>query len=84
MQYTRIKDVNHLRELLKKDKNDFFICLNGGLRSSKFILLLEDGCFQITNEIDGSIDRLSEEELMNRDITNVGYAITKGAFYCYD
>lgn len=80
---TKVLSVAHLREMVQKGEHDFFIALNGGLRSSKQIDC-DDENFYIFNEIDGTEDQLSEADLMDRNITNVGYAITKGALYCYE
>jgi hypothetical protein len=35
----------------------------------------------VLNEIDGTEQELTEQELMNGDITNIGKAINNGAFY---
>lgn len=81
MEIIKVKDVAHLRELVASGKHRFFIQLNLGLRSSKFITGNGDK-FCIFNEIDGSEDRLTEEELFDKSLTNVGEAIKYGAFFC--
>ena len=53
MEIIKVKDVAHLRELVASGKHRFFIQLNLGLRSSKFITGNGDK-FCIFNEIDGS------------------------------
>ena len=59
---------------------DCFISLNGCLRSSKHILYDEESNqFEIINLIDGSEQCLTPEEIMNKDFTNIGEAIQKGA-----
>ena len=66
---------------------DFFIFLgpNGVLKSSKWILWDRyDRIFFVRNLIDDSEQELSEEQLLDRDFTNIGYAITKGALYLDD
>lgn len=82
----QVKSVSELKSMIiDENKHDYFILLNGNLRSSKTIDVTDD-CekFCVRNEIDGTEQVLSESELMDRDITNIGYAIENGAFYCYD
>lgn len=82
---TKITSVQQLREMIENDNLEYFILLNGGLRSSKIVCMNDDGeRFDIVNEIDESEQTLSEDELMDKNLTNIGYAITNGAFYCYD
>lgn len=81
---TKVESVAHLREMVQAGHHDFFIDLQFGLRSSKTVDVDEDGRFYIVNEIDYTEDVLTEEDLMDERMTNVGYAITKGAFYCYE
>ena len=77
----QVKSVNQLKEILADgETKDFFIQLNFGLRSSKCVSY--DGeTFYILNSIDDTEQELSESELMNNDITNIGKAINCGAFY---
>jgi hypothetical protein len=79
--------INTIEEL-KKDciKNDgcgeFFIMLNGGMRSSKTIYFEEDGDdFDVIHEIDFSDETLDEEGITS---SFIGEAIVKGAFYSYN
>lgn len=81
MEIIKVKDVAHLRELVASGKHRFFIQLNLGLRSSKFITGNGDN-FCVFNEIDGSDDILTEEEIMDTRYTNIGEAIKYGAFFC--
>lgn len=81
MEIIKVKDVAHLRELVASGKHRFFIQLNLWLRSSKFITGNGDK-FCIFNEVDGSEDVLTEEELMDEDLTNVGKAMKYGALFC--
>ena len=67
-------------------QGEFFIRLNGGLRSSKDIMyegLDKKGChiFEIFHLIDGSIQRLKGDKLLTE--TNIGEAIQKNAFFAY-
>lgn len=76
----KITSVEMLRNEAKEGA-DFFIVLKGGARSTKFI---NSGCcakFHVENLIDGTHQRLSNKELMDKKITNIGYAIKRGAFY---
>ena len=74
-------------EALKKEANseqdpEFFILLNGGLRSSKRIIWDEnDKLFYIVNYIDDTEQELTEVQLMDKEHTNIGYAMTKGALF---
>lgn len=83
---TKIKSVEHLKEILSDgDGRDFFIQLNFGARSSKFISWDSgENIFYVLNYIDDSEQELTEEMLMDRDYTNIGYAIQMGAFYLDD
>lgn len=82
--FLRVQSLSHLKELIKNNKNDFFIQLNFGLRSSKFIDLNEDGRFYVMNEIDGSEQILTESEIMDEGYTNIGNALNLGALYLYN
>ena len=76
----KIKTIEQLKELSRGNGCDCFIRLNGGLRSSKHIRW--SGHFEIINEIDGLEQVLSEAELMDREFTNIGHAMLKGALIC--
>lgn len=72
------------------ENKDFFIRLNGGIRSSKSIQWLKAGKnvlhnkYRIENEIDDSQRTLLLKTILtNRNATNIGVAMEKGAFY-YD
>jgi hypothetical protein len=77
-------------EQLKKEARfeqnaEFFILLNGNLRSSKRIVWEEgENQFLIINYIDDSEQELTEEQLMDTSYTNIGLAMTKGALFKYD
>lgn len=77
---TKVLSVAHLREMVQKGNYEFFIRLNGGLRSSKHIDC-DDENFYIFNEIDGTEDQYTDEEFKE---SFIGEAITKGALYCYE
>ena len=79
--------VNSLSQLKKLAENgaDFYIALNGGLRSSKNITYVPgNNTFEIINEIDFSFEILTEEELFDRSYTNVGYALENNALFAYE
>jgi hypothetical protein len=82
--FIKVKDLEHLKSLIEnKNRHDYFIQLNFGVRSSKTIDY-DNGKFQVTNEIDGSEQVLSDSEMMDESRTNIGKAINFGAFYCYN
>ena len=79
-----MKRINSLEELItaiEEGNNDFFINL-GSARSSKDITY-NDGIFYIINEIDGSEEELTAEQLFDEEYTNIGKAINGGVFYMY-
>lgn len=79
---TQVKSINQLKDILADGEvKDFFILLNYGLRSSKAMSYDGDNTFYVLNEIDGTEQELTEQELMDDDITNIGKAINNGAFY---
>ena len=79
-----MKSLEHLKEILSErdgETREFFILLNGGLRSSKLMSLDGENTFYIVNEIDDTEQELSEAQLFDRAYTNVGYALNNGALY---
>ena len=81
------KQIKSLVELKKESVNgaDFFILLNHGLISRKHIWYDEDvKQFEVINMIDGTEQVLSEEEIMDEMLTNIGKAILRGVFYKED
>jgi hypothetical protein len=59
--------------------------LNFGFRSCKYIVYDEyNRLFNITNEIDDTYEELTETQVQDQKITNIGDAIKKGAFFTYD
>ena len=75
----KVNSVSHLRELIKSGRNNFFILLAGGLVvSRKTIRVKKDDRFAIVNHIDDTTEVLTEAELFTA--SNIGEAITKGAF----
>lgn len=80
---TQIKDLNALNQILTEDPQDFFINLNGNIRSSKSISKSPEGLYNIINEIDWSEDTLTQEELFDENITFIGKALNLGQLYLY-
>lgn len=79
---TQVKSINQLKDILVDgEAKDFFILLNYGLRSSKVMSYDGNNTFYVLNEIDDTEQELTEQELMNNDLTNIGKAINNGAFY---
>ena len=86
-----MKRITSLEELKKEalyhdneNMDEFFISLNGGLRSSKRIAYFpETNTFAVHNEIDDSFeDDLTEQQLENE--THIVLALKNGAFYKYE
>ena len=64
---------------------EFFILLNHGLRSSKDIVWdAERGKFHVFNHIDQTEQHLTGHQVMDKRLTNIGYAMTKGALFKHD
>ena len=78
---TKIESIEELKKFAKNGL-DCFILLKGGLRSSKHIWYDEDANqFEIINLIDDSEQCLTEEQMLDKDVTNIGDAISKGALF---
>jgi hypothetical protein len=61
---------------------EFFILLNYGLRSSKDIVWdAEAKRFDIFNHIDQTEQHLTERQIMDERLTNIGYAMKRGALF---
>lgn len=76
--------ITTMAQLKRAAKNgaDFFILLNGGLRSSKYITWdAKNKVFLVFNGIDGTDVELTEAQIMDRNYTNIGHAMTVGAPY---
>lgn len=79
-----MKKINSIEELKEESKDgaEFFILLNGNLRSSKNISYDdEEKNFYIINYIDDTEQTLSEEKIMDKNFTNIGEAMKKGALF---
>ena len=76
---TKVQSVAHLRALIKAGTHGYALALNYGLFSRKTIRTMRGGKFRIINHIDDSKATLTEAELYTE--SNIGEAITKGAFF---
>lgn len=77
---TKVQSVAHLRALIKAGTHGYALVLGGGVAfSRKTIRATRDGKFRIINHIDDSKATLTEAELYTE--SNIGEAITKGAFF---
>ena len=82
--FTRVNSLDELKQMCNGVTKEFFIQLNFGIRSSKNISYNKDtDTFYILNEIDGTEQELNSQTIMDEDYTNIGKAITLGAFYAY-
>ena len=79
----RITSLDELkREAQGEQDVEFFILLNCNLRTSKRIDWdEEDKRLYIFNYLDDTEQELTEAQLMNREYTNIGYAMTRGALF---
>ncbi len=75
----KVQSVAHLRALVKAGTHSYALALNGGLFSRKTIRATRHDKFRIINHIDDSKVTLTEAELFTA--SNIGEAITKGAFF---
>jgi hypothetical protein len=81
---TRITSMEQLKTESEQGA-EFFILLNHNLRSSKDIVWdAEARKFHIFNHIDQTLKHLTERQLMDHSLTNIGYAMTKGALFKED
>lgn len=77
----RINSLEELIEAIDSNHNDFFISF--GIAKSSKNITYNDGIFYIINEIDGSEEELTAEQLFDEEYTNIGKAINGGVFYMY-
>ena len=78
----QVKSINHLKEILNDgDTKGFIIQLNYGLRSSKCVSYDGENTFYVLNLIDDTEQELTEAQLMDENLTNIGKDIKQGAFY---
>ena len=73
-----------LKKALNGGSKDFAIALNGGVKSRKTIRLDDKGRFAVENHIDGSVQALTEAEIYDSRLSNIGKAMLLDAFYVDD
>ena len=81
--WVKVTSVKQLGELVDRGCYDYTIQLNYGCRSSKFINRADGNKFYVFNMIDDSEHYLTAEELEDEQVTNIGAAMKKGAFFTY-
>jgi len=82
MTLIKIKTIKQLKDLTKLTFIDGFIFLVGSVKSSKRIYYDEDkSIFHIYNEIDGTLQKLTEEQLIDSSCSHIGLAIDKGILF---
>jgi hypothetical protein len=75
-----IKSVDHLKEICAGQGHEFFILLDGGIRSSKLISYdRQAGCFMVDNYVDGTCQTLTARQLYAQ--SNIGKAMQRGRFF---
>jgi len=82
--YLKIKSIKHLISRLDNEGyNEFVIVLGGGGVVSRKEMMYDpaDKMFLINNCIDDSEQDLTEKQLLNKNYTNIGVAIKRGAFF---
>lgn len=80
----KYKQIETLKELQTGSPIDCFISLNFGVISRKTITWSKkEKKFYVWNHIDDTDIRLSEEEIMDESLTNIGRALRLNALY-YD
>ena len=86
MKNRKITSIEELKKLSNENENggllECFIALNGGVISRKLISYDSDtNKFWVCNMIDDTEEELTEEEINNDELTNIGKAIRLGSFY---
>lgn len=78
----KVKDLNHLNQLIEDEKYHFFV---NGLRISIFINHVEQGrtTYSIVNWLEDTEQFLTQEELFDKELSDIGYALNHGALYNY-
>ncbi len=78
----RIPSVKVLREAIDTGDTEFAILLNGGLVSRKTITH-KGKVYRVENHVDGTIQKLTEEQFYDKGYSNIGEAMSKEAFIVY-
>jgi len=81
--YRRVVDVTQLREEIEAGHNEYFIRLNGGIRSSKYIEIGDEkNTFYILNLIDDTEQTLTYQEIMDDSLDQHWQGHVSGGFLC--
>ena len=81
---TKITSIEQLKAEAEQGA-EFFILLNYGLRISKDIVWdAEAKKLHVFNHIDQTEQHLTERQLMDERLTNIGYAMKRGALFKHD
>ena len=77
----KLVKMNSLDELKHPDERDYKMFLGGGIIFSRKTIRYQNGRFHIINHINGSRQSLTEAEMMDKNVTNIGTSIGHGTFY---
>tara|TARA_Y100000310_G_C20664949_1_gene806962 strand:+ start:1596 stop:1853 length:258 start_codon:yes stop_codon:yes gene_type:complete len=80
---TKVKSLEHLKELCQSGKDDFCLLLNFGVRSSKSITYSE-GEWSVLHEIDGTYAEYDNDEQFTESEGHIMLGILQGAFMAYN
>lgn len=79
--YQKVKTIDEVKNLIvNEEKHDFVIILGGGIVSSKWLDYC-DGIFTVFHGIDGTMECLTEGELFDPMVSNIGKAINNKLFF---
>ncbi len=76
--------INSMQQLKRESRlgSEFFILLRFNLRSTKWIEWdAQSEVFNVINFIDGSEQTLTEKQIMDKEWSLIGHAITSGCLY---
>jgi hypothetical protein len=74
-----VENLKDFKSLLKEGYYEYLLQLGGGIAFSRKSIFYDNGKFQIVNHIDDTEQNLTEKQLMNKRITNVGLGIKRRA-----
>ena len=77
----KLVKVNSLDELKHPDERDYKMFFCSGIVFSRKTIRYHNGRFHIVNHIDGSRESLTEAEMIDKNVTNIGASIEHGTFY---
>lgn len=82
--YRKISTVEDLNQALDEKKHKFILLLAGGLMHSVKRIKYADKnrtSYHVKNDIDGTKQVLTAEELFDQNMTNIGLGMNNGAFW---